>query len=664
LCSDLSKSISFLEKCWMKVFVGCVAIMFFSLVLSLTAQTGVSNSPAATGPVPPLVRFGAAVKDRYGNPVTGKLNLTFSLYSEQTGGTPLWQETQNLVLDGNGHYSAMLGSTLPNGVPLEFFSSGQAQWLGVQPEGQAEQPRVMFLSVPYALKAEDAATLGGLPPSAFVQAVPSRVDTAASPGSLSTIVGVGTQDYVPGWSNPNSDLGEAMADQSVAGTTKAAAGRSTPQANCQFAGMLVVSPSCFSGSDIFAQINTAMASLPSTGGTILVPPNKNGTCYVGSTTITVTKLVSIQGLGASPTCLNYTGSGVAVAVSWGSNHYPDKLLYRIQLIGPGAGTATTGVVIGSSRNSDQVTIEETRISNFGTNIMFANNSYNALLTKVNLSMAGYCVLFSTINEETRIESSTFTGCYESLTFSNGTIDVSLIGNSFDDQTGSAWAIHAIGGGPCFNCNVEIFGFGNHFENQSGSTGQYITANVTGDGPRIFEYAGDINDYTRSGTIPQVIQCIGCDTLVMDGVQIFSAGRVATSIVNVIGSASVELKFVNLSPAYLATNCTGCSSGRAAMMDIRTLGGPQVPWNLINVTLALTKGRLKLSDQGSCTMVSGACSQQEFATPYNSAPVCFANWTGTGALTGIIRVPATATSVTPQSTVNTDSAQVGWACLGT
>jgi hypothetical protein len=644
-----------------KIFLSCIAITFLSLVLSLTAQTGASNTAEVTAPVPRLVRFGATLKDGYGNPLTGKLNVTFSLYSEQTGGTPLWQETQNLVLDSNGHYLAMLGSTQPDGIPLGLFTSGEAQWLGVQPEGQAEQPRVMFLSVPYALKAEDAATLGGLPPSAFVQAVPSGVGTAAFPGSLSTIAGVGTQES---WSNNNGDLSEAMAYQAATGgTTKVTGGKKTPQAICQFAGMLIVSPSCFPGSDIFAQINTAMASLPSTGGTILVPPNTNGLCYTGSTTITVTKVVSIQGLGASPTCLSYTGGGTAIAVSWGSNHYPDKLLYRIQLIGPGAGTASTGVVIGSSQNSDQVTIEESRISNFGTNILFASNSYNALLTKVNLSTAGSCVVFSTINEETRIESSTFTGCGESLTFSNGTIDVSLVGNSFDDQTGAAWAIHATGGGVCFNCNVEIFGFGNHFENQSGSTGQYITANVSGDGPRIFEYAGDINDYTRSGTIPQVIQCTGCDTLVMDGVQIFSAGRVATSIVNVTGSPNVELKFVNLSPSYLATNCTGCSGGRAAMMDIRTLGGAQVPWNLINVTLALTNGRLKLSDQGSCTMVSGACSQQSFATPYNSAPVCFANWTGSGTLKGIIKLPSTTTSVTPQSTVNTDSAQVGWACLG-
>ena len=647
----------------MKLCVGSMALTFFSLVLSMAAQTASGNPAAVTAQVPRLVRLGATLKDENGNLLTGRVNVTFSLYSEQTGGTPLWQETQSLTLDTNGHYSAMLGSTYPDGIPLGLFSSGEAQWLGVQPEGHAEQPRVMLLSVPYALKAGDAATLGGLPPSAFVRIAPDGIPTAGSSPSTSLIEGLAMQN-LPVGSDSSSDLGNAAANQSGSGYTAKAAAGTVPSATCRFAGMLIVSPNCFAGKDIFAQINTAMASLPSTGGTILIPAKSDGLCYTGSTTITVSKIVSIQGLGASPTCLNYTGSGVAVAANWGSNHYPEKLLYRIQLIGPGASTASTGVVIGSSQNTDQVTIEESRISNFGTNIQFTHNSYNALLMKVSLSNAASCVLFSTINEETRIESSTFSGCGESLTFSNGTIDVTLVGNSFDDQTTAAWAIHASNGGACFNCNVEIFGFGNHFENQSGSTAQYISSNTTGDGPRIFEYAGDMNDYTTTGTIPQVIKCTGCDTLVMDGVEIYSGGRVATSIVNVTGSPSVELKFVNLSPSYLSTNCIGCIGGRAAIMDIRTLGPAQVPWNLINVTLAFTNGRLKLSDQGVCTMVSGACSQQQFATPYNSAPVCFANWTGTGTLGGIIRVPSTTTYVTPQSTVGTDNAQVGWACLGT
>lgn len=49
----------------------------------------------------------------------------------------------------------------------------------MQPEGQAEQPRVSLLSVPYALRAADAQTVGGLPASAFVLAAPPSSDATS-----------------------------------------------------------------------------------------------------------------------------------------------------------------------------------------------------------------------------------------------------------------------------------------------------------------------------------------------------------------------------------------------------------------------------------------------------------------------------------------------------
>lgn len=63
----------------------------------------------------------------------------------------------------------MLGSTISTRLPAHIFVAGEARWLAVWPEGQQEQARVLLLSVPYAWKAEDAQTLGGLPASAFVQ---------------------------------------------------------------------------------------------------------------------------------------------------------------------------------------------------------------------------------------------------------------------------------------------------------------------------------------------------------------------------------------------------------------------------------------------------------------------------------------------------------------
>jgi hypothetical protein len=133
---------------------------------SASNNTNLSASlqPAA-GTVPRLIKFTGAVKDLTGKVPTGVVALTFSLYELPEGGSPLWVETQSLTLDALGHYTALLGANSPEGLPLDLFTSSKALWLGVQPQlpGEAEQPRVLLVAVPYALKSSDADTLGGLP---------------------------------------------------------------------------------------------------------------------------------------------------------------------------------------------------------------------------------------------------------------------------------------------------------------------------------------------------------------------------------------------------------------------------------------------------------------------------------------------------------------------
>jgi hypothetical protein len=113
------------------------------------------------------------VKDSQGKAQgAGLIAITFSLYEDQETGDPLWTEIQNVQLDEQGHYTVLLGAMQPGGLPLGLFTSGRARWLGVRPElpGVDELPRVLLVGVPYALKAADADTLGGMPASAFVQA--------------------------------------------------------------------------------------------------------------------------------------------------------------------------------------------------------------------------------------------------------------------------------------------------------------------------------------------------------------------------------------------------------------------------------------------------------------------------------------------------------------
>jgi Chaperone of endosialidase len=162
----------------MRLRIACAVVAFLSFALSMAAQTSPSSSASAQ--VPPLIQFSSVAADEGGNTMSGAVSITFSLYGAQQGGEALWAETQKSVqLDSTGHYSVQLGITKTNGVPLTLFTTGEARWMGIRIAEQPEQPRVLLLSVPYAMKAGDAATIGGLPPSAFVLATAQTATSAA-----------------------------------------------------------------------------------------------------------------------------------------------------------------------------------------------------------------------------------------------------------------------------------------------------------------------------------------------------------------------------------------------------------------------------------------------------------------------------------------------------
>jgi len=191
--------------------------------------------------VPTLVNFKGILTDVKGKPLTGIVGVTICLYKDEQGGAPLWMETQNVTADKSGHYTVVLGSTTTQGLPTDLFASGEARWLGVQAQGQAEQPRVLLLSVPYALKAGDAQTVGGLPPSAFVLAAPAAIGSAtASSTAASTAEGVspltatdvtttgGTADFLPIFSGASTVIDSVLYQTGTGSTAKVGINTTTP----------------------------------------------------------------------------------------------------------------------------------------------------------------------------------------------------------------------------------------------------------------------------------------------------------------------------------------------------------------------------------------------------------------------------------------------------
>ena len=164
-----------------------VAAVCLLATVNLRAQSGSggnASSGVSASVVPRLIQFSGAINPQIAqskdnesakNPLPTAVGVTFSLYELQEGGSPLWSESQNVQVDEQGHYTVLLGATQADGLPLDLFVSGKALWLGVQPQlpGAVEQPRVLLVAVPYALKAADADTLGGLPASAYALAEPA-----------------------------------------------------------------------------------------------------------------------------------------------------------------------------------------------------------------------------------------------------------------------------------------------------------------------------------------------------------------------------------------------------------------------------------------------------------------------------------------------------------
>jgi hypothetical protein len=201
---------------FVKFFRRCRLTTCLAILINCVAP--ISSAQQTEGVVPTLVNFSGTLTDVNGKPLSGVVGMTFYLYKDEQGGSPLWNEIQNVQPDKSGHYSVMLGSTASQGLPTDLFASGEARWLGVQAEGQAEQPRILLLSVPYALKAGDAQTLGGLPATAFALANSSKESAgsaavastsgstkAAVPPANPAVTGKGVVDYIPMW-DTTSDI--------------------------------------------------------------------------------------------------------------------------------------------------------------------------------------------------------------------------------------------------------------------------------------------------------------------------------------------------------------------------------------------------------------------------------------------------------------------------
>jgi len=341
----------------------CGLVLCLLLSLSLFAQA--PPTPSLTATVPHLVQFSGMIKGADGTPGKGLVGITFALYRDEEGGAPLWLESQNVTLDASGHYSVMLGASTSGGLPIELFASKEAHWLGIEPQGLPAPARVLLLSVPYALKAGDAETIGGLPPSAFVRAASptssSSSDAQSSPASVPppALGGGGTLDFIPLWTPDGSTLGNSALSQSGTGSSaKVGINTTSPSTTLDVKGTATIR-----GSFTLPATGTATA----TAGKNSQPLNSAASAFNSSTSTAVKQTFRWQAEPVGNNTPNASGSlnllfaiGSATPAETGLNIASNgQIHFATGQTFPGTGTitgVTAGTDLTGGGNSGNVTL--------------------------------------------------------------------------------------------------------------------------------------------------------------------------------------------------------------------------------------------------------------------------------------------------------------------
>src|ERR1700676_2333232 len=89
-----------------------------ALLCLFCATVAYAQQPQPAASVPRLVRFSGSFRTADGTSTRTMESVTLSVYRDQTGGTALWHEIQNVVIEQEGHYSGLMGAVQNEGMAL------------------------------------------------------------------------------------------------------------------------------------------------------------------------------------------------------------------------------------------------------------------------------------------------------------------------------------------------------------------------------------------------------------------------------------------------------------------------------------------------------------------------------------------------------------------
>jgi hypothetical protein len=161
--------------------------LFFVLFVGLSAIYTIYAYAGSAGAAPNnTINFQARLLTNTGALVAdGSYSVQFNLYSQSSGGTSLWNETQSITAK-NGYLTASLGSVAAFGSGIDW---SQELWLSMNVNGDGEMnPRMKLTAVPLAFRANQADLLttssGTIAADQLAQIAPGLVQSVGSADSI------------------------------------------------------------------------------------------------------------------------------------------------------------------------------------------------------------------------------------------------------------------------------------------------------------------------------------------------------------------------------------------------------------------------------------------------------------------------------------------------
>ncbi|MGO9561829.1 MAG: tail fiber domain-containing protein [Candidatus Korobacteraceae bacterium] len=426
-------------------FSTSLAIMLFVLIL---VSLGFAQQTSTTT-IPNLIRYSGTLKDAQGATFSSTATgVTFAIYKQQDGGAPVWMETQTVTPDASGNYSVLLGSTTAAGLPADLFSQEEQRWLGVQVEGQAEQPRVLLVSVPYALKAHEAETLAGKSISDFVlangasSAINGNNAGEASPSSVNVLQNNGTRTGAA--SDGPTNFSGSTSDQIVGVTqTGSGAGVSATSPNNAVVGTATANYGDALFGTATGNYGYALYGVATGVGSIGVKgasTTTSGTGIRGIETATTGATTGISSYVASPTGIaavfnNAGGGKIVSAQDNGVEKFSVDGSGNVNIAGgfTGSGAGLTGIPFANLSG----TLASSQLSGIYSNVLTLSNGSNSFSGSFTGSGAGL----------TGISFSNLSGTLANAQFSGGYSNAVTLSNTSNVYYGNGSNLTGVVAGP-------------------------------------------------------------------------------------------------------------------------------------------------------------------------------------------------------------------------